>query len=126
MKATARTFDFLLCTASSNFDVDAYLRLLKPRRSFCLVGLPAVDSPLTFKPFSVVGGDKAIVGSMIGGTKEMREMLEFSAAHQCFPQVEVLPFDAANEGFKRVLDNSARYRMVLKIEGFREAQAAKQ
>jgi uncharacterized zinc-type alcohol dehydrogenase-like protein len=125
MKAAERSFDFILCTAAAQFDVPAYLALLKPRRSFCLVGLPAVDTPLSFTPFSIVGGDKAIVGSMIGGTTEMKEMLEFSAKHKCFPQVDVVPFDAANEGFERILANNVRYRMVLKIEGFREAQAAK-
>lgn len=39
-------------------------------------------------------------------------------------QVEVLPFTEANEGFHRIEANSARYRVVLKIEGFRESQAA--
>ena len=85
----------------------------------------------------------------------MKEMLEFSATHKCFPQVwgagglrleclgraarvtngavlppltplqvEVLPFTEANEGFHRIEANSARYRVVLKIEGFRESQVA--
>ena len=44
------TFDFILCTAAAAFDVGAYLKLLKPRRSFCLVGLPAVATPLKVRP----------------------------------------------------------------------------
>ena len=40
------TFDFILCTAAAAFNVGAYLKLLRPRRSFCLVGLPAVSTPL--------------------------------------------------------------------------------
>jgi len=39
-------------------------------------------------------------------------------------QVEVLPLAEANEGFRRIEANSARYRVVLKIEGFRAAQGA--
>jgi hypothetical protein len=39
-------------------------------------------------------------------------------------QVEVIDFDRANYGFDRIKEGSARYRMVLKIEGFRERKAA--
>ena len=125
MKAAERTFDFILCTASANFSIAAYTRLLKPRKSFCLVGLPAVDQPLALEPFDIVGGEKQVVGSMIGGTKQMKEMLQFSADHKCFPRCEVIDFAAANAGFDKIIANAARYRMVLKIEGFRAAQEAK-
>lgn len=124
MKAQAGTFDFILCTAASNFAPGDYLKLLKPRKSFCLVGLPAVDEKLGFVPFDIVAGEKSIVGSMIGGTVSMVEMLEFSARHKCFPQCEVIDFAEAQKGVEKVVANSARYRMVLKIEGFREAQKA--
>jgi hypothetical protein len=40
------------------------------------------------------------------------------------PQVEVIDFERANYGFDRLRENSARYRMVLKIEGFREGKEA--
>jgi uncharacterized zinc-type alcohol dehydrogenase-like protein len=122
MKAEERSFDFILCTASGKMAVDAYLKLLKPRKSFCLVGLPAVEIPLEFRPFDIVGGEKQIIGSMIGGIPGMKEMLDFSAKHKCFPQCEVIPFASANEGFAKILANSARYRMVLDMNGFRDAQ----
>jgi hypothetical protein len=38
--------------------------------------------------------------------------------------VEVIDFERANYGFDRLRENSARYRMVLKIEGFREGKEA--
>lgn len=50
MKAHAGSFDFILCTASGKMDVAAYMALLKPRKSFCLVGLPPVAEPLNFSP----------------------------------------------------------------------------
>jgi alcohol/geraniol dehydrogenase (NADP+) len=123
MEAARGSFDFILCCASGNFDTGAYLRLLKPRKAFCLVGLPAVEEPVKFLPFDIIVGEKSIVGSMIGGTVPMKEMLDFSAAHKCFPQCEVIPFAEANAGVAKIVANNARYRMVLKIEGFREAQA---
>jgi D-arabinose 1-dehydrogenase-like Zn-dependent alcohol dehydrogenase len=122
MAAQKNTFDFILCTASANFKVNDYLKLLKPQKSFCLVGLPAVDQPLTFYPFDVVAGERKIVGSMIGGRKTMRDMLQFSADHKIYPLCQVIPFSDAQAGFDRILANQVRYRMVLKIEGFRETQ----
>ena len=122
MAAKKGYFDVILCTASSNFEMKPYLKLLKARGSFALVGLAPVDKPLGFRPFDIVDGEKNIVGSMIGGVPCMKEMLQFSADHKCFPKCEVIDFASANEGFAKVLANSARYRMVLKIEGFREAQ----
>ena len=99
------------------------LKLLKPRRKFCLVGLPAVSSPLKFEPFDIVGEELEIVGGKIGGTEVMRQMLAFSAQHKCFPQCEQVDFKDAQVGIAKMHDNSARYRTVLKIEGFRDAQA---
>jgi len=122
MKANKDSFDFILCCASGNFNTGAYMKLLKPRKSFCLVGLPAVEEPVKFLPFDLITGEKQIVGSMIGGTVTMKEMLEFSAKHKCFPQCEVIDFKDAQNGVEKIMANSARYRMVLKIDGFREAQ----
>ena len=46
MTAAAHTFDFLLCCASGDFNTDMYMKLLKPLKTFCLVGLPAVATPV--------------------------------------------------------------------------------
>ena len=116
MKAAANSFDFILCCASGNFKCATYTALLKPRKSFCLVGLPSVDQPLVFEPFHIVGGERQIIGSMIGGTKAMKDMLDFSAKHKCFPQIEVIPFAKAQEGYAKIMSNTARYRMVLKMK----------
>lgn len=124
MAAAKDSFDFLLCCASGALNVNDYMKLLKPRRTFCLVGLPSVETPMTFLPFSVVSGEKAIVGSMIGGTDAMKAMLDFSAAHRCYPQIEMLDFSEANIGFQKLRENTPRYRVVLKIDGARERIAA--
>ena len=46
VKEKARYFDFILCCASGDFNTDLYMSLLKPRTTFCLVGLPAVHTPV--------------------------------------------------------------------------------
>lgn len=77
---------------------------------------------MQFLPFDIVDGEKSIVGSMIGGATAMREMLAFAAEHKCIPQVEVIDFADANRGYDVIRANAARYRMVLKIEGFLESK----
>ena len=80
---------------------------------------------MQFEPFSIIDLQNSIIGSKIGSINEMNAMLEFSAKHKCFPQVEVIDFADAQKGFDKIAAGAPRYRMVLKIEGFREAQAAK-
>lgn len=123
MAAQAGTFDFILCTASSNYEVRDYLQLLKARGTLCIVGVPSMEEKLSIYPFDIILGERQLVGSMIGGSGDMKSMLAFSAAHKCFPQCEVIPFIQAQEGIEKVLKNAARYRVVLKIDGFRESQA---
>lgn len=52
----------------------------------------------------------------------MKGMLEFSAKHKCFPQCEFIDFKDANAGFDKLIAGTPRYRVVMKIAGFREAQ----
>ena len=54
----------------------------------------------------------------------MKAMLEFSAKHKCFPQCEFIDFKDVNAGFDRLVAGTPRYRVVMKIAGFRDVQAA--
>lgn len=115
MKAAARKFDFIMNTASGSLDWNAYLSLLKPNGQLCLLGIPS--DKIKFDPFSVVMGRKTICGSIIGGVKLMKEMLDFSAAHNIRPKIEVFKLgfkdaDKATEVIEKVLKNQVRYRAV--------------
>jgi hypothetical protein len=115
MKAQEKSFDFILCSATGDFPLGPYLKLLKPRTKFCLVGLPAVAQPLRFEPFDIVSGEKEIVGSMIGSAADQRAMLEFSAKHKCFPQCEVIDF--ADVSSRVVLLGGAHHRVLALCAG---------
>ena len=45
----------------------------------------------------------------------MMKMLEFAAAHDVRPQIEVMPMDNLNRAIESVRDNQPRYRMVLEV-----------
>ena len=51
---------------------------------------------------------------MIGSIEEVKETLSFAAEHGVEPWISVMPMKDCNEGVKQVIDNKARYRIVLK------------
>jgi uncharacterized zinc-type alcohol dehydrogenase-like protein len=114
MRAARGSFDIILNTVSADLDMEAYLRLLRPNGVLVNVGLPT--NPYSFKPFSVVGGNKVFTGSQIGGIPETQEMLDFCAEHGIGATVERLDasdpatIDAA---YDTVVAGGVRYRYVI-------------
>jgi len=109
-KATG-TFDFILDTVSANHDLNAYLALLKRDGTMCLVGVPA--DPAAVHAFSLVGGRKRLVGSLVGGLPETQEMLDYCAEHGITSDVEIIPMAKINEAYDRMLKNDVKYRFVI-------------
>ena len=111
IKAASATLDLLLCTVSSEIDWNKAFGLLANNGVLCLVGLPV--STLNIPLLPLVFGQKAIAGSVVGGRRFMKEMLEFAAIHQIKPMIETIPISQINAAMDRVVANKARYRIVL-------------
>ncbi|MEY9872092.1 putative zinc-type alcohol dehydrogenase-like protein [Streptacidiphilus sp. MAP12-33] len=107
----AGTFDLIINTVSAEIDLNAYLALLKPTGAMVQVGAPPVPVPVAV--FSLIGGNKTLAGSMIGGIPETQEMLDFCAEHGIGAEVEVIRADQVNEAYERVLNSDVRYRFVI-------------
>lgn len=63
-----------------------------------------------------IAGMKTISGSAVGGTKEIQEMLDFCAAKEIYPNIEVIPIQYANEALERLIKKDVKYRFVIDIE----------
>ncbi|MFI1189838.1 NAD(P)-dependent alcohol dehydrogenase [Streptomyces californicus] len=107
----AGTFDVILSTVSAPLDFGAYLGLLRTDGTLVNVGAP--EEPISLNLFSLIGGDKAIAGSMIGGIGETQEMLDFCAARGLGAEIEVIEAGRVNEAYERVLASDVRYRFVI-------------
>ncbi|MFH8884504.1 NAD(P)-dependent alcohol dehydrogenase [Streptomyces californicus] len=107
----AGTFDVILSTVSAPLDFGAYLGLLRTDGTLVNVGAP--EEPISLNLFSLIGGDKAIAGSMIGGIGETQEMLDFCATHGLGAEIEVIEASRVNEAYERVLASDVRYRFVI-------------
>lgn len=59
---------------------------------------------------------KTISGSIVGGTKEIQEMVDFCAANGVYPKIEVIPIQYANEALERLVKRDVKYRFVIDIE----------
>ncbi|GER35446.1 alcohol dehydrogenase [Striga asiatica] len=112
MKALNKSLDFIINTASGDISFDSYLSLLKTGGVLALVGFP---SEVKFNPGNLSMGGKTITGSITGGTKQTREMLDFCAAHKIYPEIEVIPIDYSNEALERMIKRDVKYRFVIDI-----------
>lgn len=114
MARHARSFDFILDTASAPHDLQPYLTLLKQDGTLALVGLP--EKPPAVSVFSLITKRLSIAGSMIGGMPETQEMLDYCGKHNITSDVEVIPVQQINEAFERMLRQDVKYRFVLDMK----------
>ena len=114
MQAHLQSFDFILDTVAAPHDLDCYLTLLRRDGTLCLVGMP--DQP---HPAPSVGNlifrRRQLVGSLIGGILETQEMLDFCAAHQIVCDIELIPMQAINLAYERMLKGDVKYRFVIEL-----------
>jgi alcohol dehydrogenase (NADP+) len=113
----ARRFDLIIDTISAPHDYNAYLRTLRPRGAMVLVGIP--PEPMPVSAFSLIGGNKRLAGSMIGGMADTQEMLDYCAEHGIAADVEVIPIQKINEAYERMLRADVRYRFVIDMASLR-------
>ncbi|MFD6418333.1 NAD(P)-dependent alcohol dehydrogenase [Streptomyces sp. NPDC060194] len=107
----AGTFDLIVCTVSAPLPLDKYLSLLKVDGAFVNVGAP--EEPNSLNMFSLISGNKALAGSMIGGIRETQEMLDFCARHGLGAEIELISAEQINEAYDRVVNSDVRYRFVI-------------
>jgi uncharacterized zinc-type alcohol dehydrogenase-like protein len=107
----AGTFDFILDTVSAVHDLNAYIDLLKRDATLTQVGAPPEPVPLGL--FSLIFKRRRLAGSVIGGIRETQEMLDFCAAHDVAPDIEMIRMQQINEAYDRLLKGDVKYRFVI-------------
>ena len=109
--AAAGSFDFILDTISANHDYNAYLALLGLNGVMVIVGVPTEPVPL--HAFSLIGGNKVLAGSLIGGIPETQEMLDFCAKHGITSDIELIKPEYIDTAYDRTVKADVRYRFVI-------------
>ena len=114
MAEYAGYFDVLLNTVSAKHDYKNYLNLLGLNGKMMVVGLPAEDPALN--PFALINNRRSVTGSMIGGTDETQEMLDYCAEKNIVADVELIPASYINEAYERVIKSDVKYRFVIDMK----------
>ncbi len=86
MKKLSNHFDIIINTISAEHEYENYLRLLGVDGKMVVVGLPTRDPQVS--PFTLVGKRRSLIGSMIGGTAETQQMLDYCAEKNIVSDVE--------------------------------------
>lgn len=116
MKALRKTFDIIITTVSDGLDLGLLLSLLKNRGVLVDVGMP--EHPSELRVAQLIGGNKVLTGSNIGGIPETQEVLDFCAEHGIAPWVEVIGGDDINDAYDKVVNSNVRYRYVIDTSTF--------
>jgi alcohol dehydrogenase (NADP+) len=106
-------FDLIVDTISAPHDLNRYLGLLAVGGTMVLVGVPPEAAPV--HAISLIGGQRTLTGSLIGGIRETQEMLDFCAEHRLGADVEVIPMAKINEAYDRMVKNDVRYRFSIDL-----------
>ena len=116
-KKLRNSFDLILNTVSADLDLGRFLGMLDLDGVFVELGLP--ENPLVVPSFALLGMRRSITGSAIGGIPETQEMLDFCAAKEVAPEIEVIQPDYINEAYERVVASDVRYRFVIDTASLR-------
>lgn len=111
MKAATRSFDFLLDTIPVKHDITPYLFLLDKQGTLCIVGM--IEMMPSFHSGLLLGGQKAVAGSGVGGIAQTQEMLDLCGARGITAEIEVIAMDEINRAFERMEQADVKYRFVI-------------
>ena len=56
---------------------------------------------------------KSVAGSLIGSIADTQEVLDFCAAHNIGPDIEIIDIQEINDAYKKVIDAEVRFRYVI-------------
>lgn len=107
----SNSYDFILNTVAVPLDLDQYLKLLRVNGIFCFVGLTMDEQK--FNLFSLFNKQGTLTVSNVGGIALTQEMLDFAAAHQVLPQIEMIGIDDVPTAYQRILASDVHYRFVI-------------
>ena len=112
-------FDLIIDTISAPHDYNKYLGMLKVQSAMVVVGVPPQPTPVN--AFSLIGGNKRLAGSLIGGIAETQEVLDYCGKRKIVSEVEIIPIQKINEAYERMLKGDVRYRFVIDIASLKES-----
>ncbi len=121
MAGVASRFDLILDTVPYVHDLNPYVPSLATGGALVLVGyMGPLDEPALLTGPLVLKG-RSVTGSLIGGIADTQAMLDFCGHHGIGADIEIIPIQAINEAYERVLSSDVKYRFVIDMASLKTA-----
>lgn len=102
----------ILATAPNSKAISSVVDGLGPNGKLLVVG--ATGDPLSVSPFQLIMGKNAVAGWASGTAMDSEDTLKFSALSGTKPMIEEYPLTDVKKAYQKMMDNEARFRVVLK------------
>ena len=103
----------ILATAPNSDAITSVINGLARNGQLMIVA--AVNNPVKVAPFQLITGRRSIAGWPSGDAKDSEDTLEFSALTDITAKIETFSLEEANEAYDRMINNEARFRVVLEM-----------
>jgi propanol-preferring alcohol dehydrogenase len=111
----------VLATGTSGSAMGKLVSGLAARGKLIVVGVP--NDPVQVNAFPLVFGGRSIYGSLTGTPMDSEDTLAFTVLENIRPMIETAPLEKAAEAYARMMQGTARFRMVLVAkEGVAQSQ----
>lgn len=91
--------------------VSALMSGVAPGGKLVLLGIG--KDPLAVSMGQIVGGERAVIGSITGSPYENERTLDFSVLTGARPRIETMPLERAEEAYRKMRSGDVKFRMVL-------------
>jgi D-arabinose 1-dehydrogenase-like Zn-dependent alcohol dehydrogenase len=102
----------ILATAANNKSMSALVGGLSPQGEMIIAGAGGGE-PMGINAIPLIFGERSIVGTLTGASIDGEDALAFSALQGIRATVETFPLAKAQEAYRRMMNNEARFRVVL-------------
>lgn len=109
--------DYMISTIPYQYNVAAYVAVVKPYGTFCQVGMPE-RFEVTLNALGLAASRVNFNASLIGGMKETQEVVDYCADHKVLPTIQIIRAEQINEAWESVVNKKARYRYVIDAATF--------
>ena len=101
----------ILATAPSGSSMGPLVSGLATRGKLIVIGVP--DDEIRLNAFPLVFGGRSVYGSLTGTPIDSEDTLNFSVLENIRPMIETVSLEQAADGYARMMEGKARFRMVL-------------
>lgn len=101
---------------SSHYDLTMYTGMVRHGGEMGIVGLPSYSELPSLNVLDMIHNEHVkVYGSLIGGIRQTQEMLDFSVAHDIYPEVQLIKADARaiDDAVRNVQDGKVQFRYVI-------------